>query len=357
MIKFRPEPTIHKFFLSTPAHFIGEYLGDDFLITHAFPISGDSRQLEQRSLEENFISRHFYVVIFETLPVDKTKRTTIFPDYASYGEFFTILLSILFGKKFEGHGFFETNGFYNVPNFENAYSFNSPKLPFNNQKVRENYSIELNLGKFSNVNLVMDPTKCPERLTDFLWSAGKFYIAGIQNFEINPAFSFLNFITCGEILSNYYLFPPEDLLDDEIKETFKIIAESITDGQKIVERMRSRFFQVKRKFIKTIMMLLEPDFFNLIDSKASLYERLSETDFEKRIKAAYDLRSRFVHTGITIDHWLRMGPGEVMIGMPVVPDKELGNLLFLSPTLLGLERIMRYCILKLVERELKIKFA
>lgn len=71
--------------------------------------------------------------------------------------------------------------------------------------------------------------------------------------------------------------------------------------------------------------------------------------FRSAIAAAYDLRSRYVHTGVPFGGWISFWQNEVQIGRPVVEDKELGKILALAPTFTGLERVIRYCILRFAQ--------
>jgi hypothetical protein len=93
---------------------------------------------------------------------------------------------------------------------------------------------------------------------------------------------------------------------------------------------------------------LSEAFFSNHESKENQWA-LKPNDIQQRIKSAYDLRSRYVHTGIPFGGWV--GPvtqyvEEVQLGEPVIDDKEFQKIIKLSPTLVGLERIMRFCLLR-----------
>ena len=69
----------------------------------------------------------------------------------------------------------------------------------------------------------------------------------------------------------------------------------------------------------------------------------------KRLGAAYDLRSRYVHTGQSFGDVVGprgMDQDEVQSGKPMHPDKDFAKALAYAPTYIGLERILRYCLLR-----------
>ncbi|HPQ44577.1 MAG TPA: hypothetical protein PKZ42_10145 [Syntrophales bacterium] len=58
----------------------------------------------------------------------------------------------------------------------------------------------------------------------------------------------------------------------------------------------------------------------------------------------------YIHTGVPFGSWVSMGSGgrndEIQFGKPVVEDSKLGDILAKAPTYIGLERVIRYCLLK-----------
>jgi len=65
--------------------------------------------------------------------------------------------------------------------------------------------------------------------------------------------------------------------------------------------------------------------------------------------AAYDLRSKYVHTGQPFGSWVRprgQTIEEVQVGRPVVTSADLAKTLADAPTLVGLERVLRYALLR-----------
>jgi hypothetical protein len=284
----------------------------------------------------------------KTPPLDRSPGAII-PDYSAIGDVFSIYLSILYGKRFDNHGLVESLGNFWLPNYLPFGNYN-PILPFNSRKPRPDLEIPLSLHEIKRIAPLLHEGQVNSRFERFLMSAGRFYVHALQHAESQPEIAFLDLITCGEILSNFFDYDQDDLLDEQIKVDLVRIAEQIEGGDLIVGRIRNQLFQIKRKFTKTILGLLNPYFFQQSEAKNS-WDSLKESDILDRIKAAYDLRSQYVHTGVDFGKWvepLRNFNNEVQIGTPIIEDTELKKILVRSPTLIGMERIMRFCLLRFI---------
>jgi hypothetical protein len=69
--------------------------------------------------------------------------------------------------------------------------------------------------------------------------------------------------------------------------------------------------------------------------------RLDAASFRERLAAAYDLRSKYVHTGKPFSNWISQETNryETQLGQPRTGDIEFDKLLARAPTYLGLERL------------------
>lgn len=79
------------------------------------------------------------------------------------------------------------------------------------------------------------------------------------------------------------------------------------------------------------------------------------SELTKRVKAAYDIRSRVLHTGNRegMGHIAHEHQGiEFVIGTPVLPDDDLVKLLVASLNLTGLERVTSAVLRTAITREL-----
>jgi len=334
----RPQEEITKILLSTPSRMVGEYEEDELLLTHAWTKEG--------ALGYVTLDKSYFILAVKTPPLDRSSVAV--PDYSAEGDVLCIYLSILYGKRFDNHGLVESLGSFYYPNFSQIDIYD-PRLPFNSRAPRPDLEIELSLHEIKRIAPLLSGEQVDERFLRFLLSCGRFYVHALQQADSQPEIAFLDLITCGEILSNFFEYDQDDLLDAQIKDDLAKVRAQIDNGNDIVTRIRSQMFQVKRKFVNTILHLLSSYFFEQTEAKMP-YARLNKSDITVRIKAAYDLRSRYVHTGADFGVWVkpRHFNSEIQLGTPVIDDKELKKILVRCPSLIGMERIMRFCLLRFI---------
>jgi len=225
-----------------------------------------------------------------------------------------------------------------------------PRLPQNSHYPRRDITIPLNLVEIAKIEPLLRPGP-DERFMTFLQTAGRFYLQALQNFEERPDVAYLNLITAGEVLSNYYSYDKDELLDEQAKKILHKIATASDNGPELAKQIKGRLFQVKRRFLRTLENLLTDPFFAESEAKQD-FLRLKKEDIQDRLSAAYDLRSQHVHSGLPFGKWIsRMLVGdacEVQVGTPVVGDKSFEKVLARAPTYFGLERVIRYCLLRFI---------
>src|ERR1035438_7820994 len=103
----------HVVLLGSPVHFVGQLESDYFELNHAWP-RGHRNGLEMNPMSQLFHA--FFTVSFQNKerPEDRAKFVTL-PSFSYVADFFSVFLSIFFGKKFQNLGFLETNGNRCVP--------------------------------------------------------------------------------------------------------------------------------------------------------------------------------------------------------------------------------------------------
>jgi hypothetical protein len=337
----RPEENITKILLSTPSNLSGEYEEEKFLVS----IAAD------RTLNIAWANNHEYLIFAMKTPPPPPSIGffIVFPDYSVTGDFLSTCLSVLYGKRFDNHGLIESSGKFWLPEYSH-FDYYNPHLPFNSRKPRPDLEIPLRLDEINRIAPLLHEGLVDPHFRDIFSSAGRFYVHALQHAETQPEIAFLDLITCGEILSNFYDYDPDDLLNTQTKTDLNQIKQEIKCGAAIVRRIRGQLFGVKRIFVKTVLYLLNPYFFQQSEAKEG-YARLNQEDVSIRIKAAYDLRSRYVHTGVNFGRWIHPNysleyNAEVQIGEPAIKDKEFKKILIRCPTFIGMERIMRFCLLR-----------
>lgn len=345
----RPDETIQKILLSTTSRLIGAYERDDMALTHAWPdLFASSGGMRWARTEEGPASRNAFVLAFRTEPTPKTPGVAV-PDYSPMGEVICSYLAVLFGKRFDSHGLIEGSGLFHLPNLSAFGQLSNHMLPHNSHAPRVDFPVPMNLVELSRIERLFDGSADPKFLRTFRGSA-KFYLRALQTAEDDPEVAYLHLITAGEILSNFRARDSEDLLDADIRQALQKIASEVSDGARLARLIAGRMRQIKKRFVLTLGEFVNPEFFDRTESRHSFGRFVADT-FGVTVSSAYDLRSRYVHTGVPFGHWVSPWTHEVQIGEPVVGDKELTKILAKAPTLTGLSRVVRYCLLRFASTE------
>ncbi|HUI30016.1 MAG TPA: hypothetical protein VLX91_07355 [Candidatus Acidoferrales bacterium] len=327
---------------------MGEYEKGDFLLTHAWPGFYDKSAFVRWT--EGPASRSAYVFAFRTEPAEGDRNDL--PNYSPIGNAVASYLSVLYGKRFDNHGLTEESGFFHIPDLSQFESLCNPTLPHNSYAPRADYPIPLNLVEFARIEPILLRDSLAPNFVQTFQGAAKFYLQALQNSEREPEVAYLHLITAGEILSNFNEFDKGTLLDEQIKTDLQIIREQLPNGTAMASRITAKILLIKKRFVQTITSLVDPAFFDRSESKEQ-FGRFKSASFEETVGAAYDLRSKYVHTGIPFGIWVSFNMGgrnpEIHLGQPVVSDKSFQKILMDAPTLIGLERIIRYCLLRFAE--------
>ena len=113
--------------------------------------------------------------------------------------------------------------------------------------------------------------------------------------------------------------------------------------------IKKRLYQVKRRFCLTFNQLINKKFFERTESESD-ETSLTSDRFDICIKSAYDLRSKYVHSGTKFKQWIEPYDGLVYETLPYdspnVHDKDFKKTLCQIPTYTGLERIVRFSLLR-----------
>jgi hypothetical protein len=259
-------------------------------------------------------------------------------------------LAVLFGKRFDNHGVFENQGTFHIPELTAFAETCNHRLPQNSHTPRTNFAVPLNLAEVARIErLILDET-LDDRFQTAFQAAAKFYLRALQTAERDPEIAYLNLITVGEILSNWYKYEEGALLDEEMRNCLETIRNEYEEGMRIANFISGRLRQVKRRFVETFVRLCDSAFFDHSEVTGE-FGRLNADSFRDSISAAYDLRSRYVHSGTPFGNWICPGSHfrEGQLGLPVTRDREFGKILAKAPTYLSLERISRYALLRFAQ--------
>lgn len=351
MSSLKPDESHHSFLLSSTSRFVGEYESDDLLLTHAWPQLADSAKMAA-GMQENPYSRNYYMLVAK-IPVEPPPNPQQglrpIPDYSHLGELFCSCLSVLFGKRFDNHGMIQGSGRFHSP-FQGLHPPTPyPHLGPNSHQPRKDLGIPLNLVEFGRITPLFRRQDLDEKAETIFAAASRFYLRSLRSFDADPEAAVLDLVTCGELLSGYYEYPEDALCDDTSRHVLETIEKGLPNGRTVVKALKGRLRQIKRRYVLSILQLLKDEFFAGTEARQP-FASLQRDKIEKRIAASYDLRSLYVHTGVRFGGWMKPHGAimnETMLGTPVIDDdKRLAKVLALVPTYPGLERLMRYCLLR-----------
>jgi len=338
----KPSKDIQRILISSTCRFVGDYQSGNFSISHAWP--GDNGNVISR-FREGPASRSAYVLSMLT----KTKRDarSIQINFDWVGGVICSYLSLLFGKRFDTHGTIQGGGHFGLPNLSQYTQLCDSDLLQNNHLPRADISIPLNFTNVSCLEPILKENTSPEAIA--FEAAVKFYSQALQNVEKNIEVAYLNLITAGEILANQHSPQKEELLDGTIQSILRDVREYVPDGNKCANILASQMRQIKKRFANAIEDLVDDQFFDGSEHEEK-FRKMSKESLGSRVRAAYDIRSQYVHSGVSFGRWIapRGTPpyNEVQLGKPVLEDKRISKLLVKAPTYVGLERIIRYCLIK-----------
>lgn len=347
----RPSSRVQRVLISSTAWFIDEFVHEDLLITHAWPSYGD--RAGRRRMLSDANSRGAFVAAFTTEDYEKAPGVVV-PQFAGYGEMFAAGLSVLFGKRFDAHGTLQNDGQFTLPDLSVFSTFSQRDLPHNAHKARKDIPIPLNLKEVRRLYPVWTAASDAAALHAFD-AAARFYMRALQNIEHDPEQAYLHLITAGEIVSEAQYPKGGALLDPDLEAMLQRVEKDLEGGKTVATALRKRLFEVKRRFVTTFTDYIDAIFFEGSEAEHAFWGFQPES-FKAAIGAAYDLRSRFVHTGQSFGGWVEAFHrlNDVQGGKPVVQDKELGKTLGNAPTIIGLERATRYMILRFAQDRLAL---
>ena len=336
-----PSDEIQRILISTPARFVGQFERPWIAIQHAWPPFQAGRR-DWICHPDSPLGRTALVLAFRTPPTSKAPGVVV-PNYEGMGNHVAGLLSVLFGKRFDVHGPLQMSGNYGVPDLTRFTAPIDPTTPWTRGEPRVDHPLPLNLGQISRVEALLVPDN-DEARTIFNGAAA-FYRRALQAIEDDPEVAYLHLVTAGEILSRTIPFDDERHLDENARDILRVV-EALEGGPRMANVLRARIRGIKKRFVDTLVGQIDDAFFDNREAKRE-FEALSREEFERRVAAAYDLRSQHVHSGFEFGAWIAADGvcAEIQAGKPVLPDKELARIMHKAPRFCGLERIVRYAIL------------
>ena len=252
----------------------------------------------------------------------------VVPNYEPAGHIVSSVLSVLFGKRFDTHGPTEMSGSFGAPDLSQFAIPNNRALPQNSPHLRADFPVPLKLSEVRRVQSLFLGDHSDEKARSAFLTAARFYQRALQAVEDDPEMAYLHLITAGEIIANHKPFVEEQHLAPDIRSALARIEREMQDGDAVAATLRMNLHGVKRRFVSTIKSYIQPDFFHHREAEHQ-FDAIRADKLDACLGAAYDLRSKSVHTGRSFRGWIQpwSGNAEVQSGEPIVEgDKKFAKM-------------------------------
>lgn len=334
-----------RFLISTPSRLVGELERPGLHVDHAFPDLLNMTEW-QSQLSGGPYSRSYYVI--STSVSNDEKDAMGQPVLKFHPQLITDLASVWFGKRFDPHGWTERHGSFWMPYGTELRPTRMSQLGPYNHQPRKDLGIALNWEQLSRPMTIFSFTGLGDAVGAF-WKASSFYARAVRTYEEDPEVAFLHLICALEIIASQLDSTEEELFDQQTLDDFAAIQECVPNGEAVATRFRSRMFQLRRRVGLAAVQLTNDSFFSGSECAHGAFA-LTKDRLCDAVQAAYNVRSRYLHRGATFSIWLDPLPmqNEMQVGKPVLAESEedLAKLLSKIPTFLGLERLVRFMLLR-----------
>lgn len=162
-----------------------------------------------------------------------------------------------------------------------------------------------------------------------------------MDFPRDTSIAYMSLVGAGEILTKNMTFKDEELYEldtltffDEVKTTL---------GEEKLKLVRNSMRQIKKRYYIGMHRFFAPC---LVSTNEHVHRKLTKENFEDTLKAAYDLRSKFLHEGFRMGMHTTHNIFEVGLTHSRGYSQSLINLLNRAPTFVALERVVRFALLK-----------
>ena len=335
--------------ISTPCAFTHDYESERFSIAQIPNNVGDYRHYRVGGPFEH----HFYVVTIGNPDKEKGPAFCTWKDQLSAA---LGILSVWYGKHIRSHGALLLGGSWCLPDMldilPNDYYFlpfyrvdqpKAPSRPCNWQSIHQ-------LARLLAQCVVESHQETP------LVQAARIYSDALKVLPVDIELAYVRLIQCLEKAASTETFSESEMYahDEQLMAALSWLAEQKDpEATKVAKLVRSRLYQISRGVWLWLSVRIDDAFF------VNEVGALNPDTLEKGVKAAYALRSRYVHAGLRFGDWIDPTDGRCRL-QEMVPkthsdickDRELRKLLERCPTVMGLERLVRYALIREIENEI-----
>lgn len=336
MSKLELSNDVHRFLFSATTGFVGECRVEDATLQLAFPAS---KQRRSRRRGENGVRSIVFSVEIEA-PEERPPPSIVLHNYEWIAQELSALLCLYYGKLVEYRGYVQ-HGRILMEAADSAVRYNPELRPFDACQRMPN-GPPLNLGE-SGPLLRTFLLYLQDESSGFykFVCAAECYRTALEHMDLRPELSLAMFCSAIESLASEVECTDEELYDDDLQAIFNCVQDSMSIRE--VKILKQRLFQIKKRVAKVVKEFLPADFCDRreADLEFGMLETVDEV--VDGVRATYDLRSRFLHTGTRRGLWYispdRIG-SERGVGWPSVGDKDLEKVYRRSLNLVGLERVV-----------------
>lgn len=349
--KFALSDRIFRFLFVSPAYFTDAFAQQDFELTVVF--RSFDRKGGDRMAFAGPNARSTFMLSFEA-PEPEKKPGVVIPQYTHVAEEISALIGAFYGKFVINAGQMQSGERLTVPTMWEAPCHSHALPPFNMQPRRPD-GPELRLRLVEKLLEVYFYRKCNEEDLNRIVRAAEFYRMALENFHERPEMAYTLLLSSLEAIIDLGTYTEEQIYDEKLRERFDQIAEQCKDGKKIVSDLKSRLFQIRRRVGILVNEFIPDSFFLQREAREEFATIRAREDLRNRVVAAYDMRSRLLHTGNLsgIGHLTHNSMGEeFVLGTPVLSDPDLVKLLVKALTLAGLERVTSTVLRTVIYRHL-----
>ncbi len=169
--------------------------------------------------------------------------------------------------------------------------------------------------------------------------ASSFYRAALENLTTSPSLSYSLLVSSLECLSLTVEPQEEELYDRDMLELFDRIRRSEEFGETVYRQLKGRLRQLKRRVELCVLHYIQEDYKEK-SKRFELIPTLRDTlpDISKGVRAAYDLRSKHLHSGFDHAPWTDLS--SVAFYRPPHPPSVVQK----APNLSDLECLVQHCL-------------
>ena len=340
----RPRAEIHRALLHTPCPLRGGYGGGDAAASLTLDIAWPQDRDSVRELN------HFVLSLARASEREMGDLRVREPwDWLAVH--CANLMSLAYGKRVELLGMISSGGTFSVTRAAGA-DYGVPHHPFISNRPRVDRAPcppgprdTFNLAAADTILWVLE-----ELENESVWpllTATDFYAHALRTYRSDPDSAYLSLVTAGEILADAEQPDPEPFFGEQAREFLEALQTAKVD-EKWQTYARKNLFASTARFVGVLRTALDDEFFERTEAHTDTPPfRITKDKIDKALRATYGVRSLLSHAGIRISNWLHADQFyEVPIGRPVMSDQRAAKALESCLTILGLERVVRYALLR-----------